>query len=421
MKYISSGNGQIPLITLIAMLSVSLTVNLPGLAISPIMGKLDDVFPDAGQLQIQLLTVMPNLIIIPFILLSGKLTSMRNQTAMLAIGLSIFVVAGALCFFAESMAALIWLSALLGIGCGLVIPIAAGLLAERFYGPARVRVLGMKSGTSNGIVVLATIFVGWMAAYGWHFCFAVYLIPVIPLLLIPFLANRFINSRFRPEASGKDAVSPAPEKADPDRPQLKRPAVLLWGLIGIYITMTYCSTTFSYYLPFTMKHYGLSTGQVGVATAMFYLLATIGGFLLTRFLKIFGRTSLYTAIIITACGLIMMGTIHEVWSYILSVALVGIGYGILQPVIYDKTTYIAPTGAVSTRYFSYVLTASYVALAILPFGVEAMRYLFDARGVNFPYLINAAILLVLLVIGIVCRRSYVWTTERPDKTTSPNH
>jgi len=44
MKYIETGYGKIPYISLIAILSISLVVNLPGLAISPIMGKLDQNF-----------------------------------------------------------------------------------------------------------------------------------------------------------------------------------------------------------------------------------------------------------------------------------------------------------------------------------------------------------------------------------------
>ena len=53
MKYVNSGCGKIPFISLVAILSISLTVNLPGLAISPIMGKLDEVFHHVTELEIQ--------------------------------------------------------------------------------------------------------------------------------------------------------------------------------------------------------------------------------------------------------------------------------------------------------------------------------------------------------------------------------
>lgn len=341
MKYVCSGNGKLPLITLIAILSVSLTVNLPGLAISPIMGKLKDVFPHASQLQIQMLSVMPNLIIIPFILFSGNLATRRNQSWVLSAGLVLFAASGILYFFAGSMTSLIVISCLLGVGCGLVIPIAAGLIAEHFSGEPKRTALGMESGVSNGMVILATLFVGWMADFGWHACFAVYLIPVIPLALMPYMTNRFISRHAVAAAPSGEAVSVQPV------PIGKRPIGRLLGLIGLYIGLTYGVIVFSYYLPFTMKYYGLPTHAVGVASAMFYLTATLGGFLLPYYLRVFRRLSPYLALAVSAAGVFMLGFVHTYAFYIIGVLLIGFGYGIVQPIIYNKTSDLSADKALS--------------------------------------------------------------------------
>ena len=71
---IQTGRGTIPLITLIAIWSISALTSLPGLAVSPILGDLTKIFPKATDLDIQMLTSLPSLLIIPFILLGGKLT-----------------------------------------------------------------------------------------------------------------------------------------------------------------------------------------------------------------------------------------------------------------------------------------------------------------------------------------------------------
>ena len=44
MKFIDSGEGKVPLLSALAILAISLTVNLPGLAISPVLGKLKEFF-----------------------------------------------------------------------------------------------------------------------------------------------------------------------------------------------------------------------------------------------------------------------------------------------------------------------------------------------------------------------------------------
>ena len=53
---IQTGRGTIPLITLIAIWSISALTSLPGLAVSPILGDLTKIFPKATDLDIQMLT-----------------------------------------------------------------------------------------------------------------------------------------------------------------------------------------------------------------------------------------------------------------------------------------------------------------------------------------------------------------------------
>lgn len=411
MKYISNGRGSIPLISLIALLSVSLTVNLPGLAVSPMLGKLADIFPHAGQLEIQLLTLLPNLVIIPMILLSGKITNVRNQTTVLAVGLAIFLLSGVLYLFADSMPMLIILGGLLGVGCGLIVPIAAGQLSEWFYGKENVKVLGFKSGTSNGIVILATIFVGWAADISWHTSFCVYLVPAIPLLLLPFMTNTFIRKHIRPAATpgniAGEKSNPAPQTA---KKRFNHPVLVLAGVIGLYIALTATSMVFTYYLPFTMKHYGLTTSQVGIATAMFYVTAMIGGFSLTPYIKVVGRTGLYVCIIIMTAGILMLGLFHSMTSYVIGVLLIGLGYGFFQPIIYNKTTEIAPNKTLSTKYFSYTLAGNYIAVSVVPLIVELFQRIFNNHTADFPYFLSASALGIVFIIGLLRRHSFVWLT-----------
>ncbi len=419
MKYISNGRGAIPLISLIALLSVSLTVNLPGLAVSPMLGKLSDLFPHSSQLEIQLLTLLPNLVIIPIILISGKITTVRNQTAVLATGLAIFLLAGVLYLFADSMPMLIGLGGLLGVGCGLIVPIAAGQLSEWFYGAQNAKVLGFKSGTSNGIVILATIFVGWAADFSWHTSFSVYLVPIIPLLLLPFMTNTFIRKHLRQTPADAAAAATPTAAAHPaPKPKFAHPVVILAGVIGLYIALTATSMVFTYYLPFTMKHYGLTTSQVGVATAMFYVTAMIGGFSLTPYIRLVGRTGLYVCIIIMAVGLLMLGIFHSMATYTIGVLLIGLGYGFFQPIIYNKTTQIAPDKTLSTKYFSYTLAGNYVAVSVVPLLVELFQRIFDNHTADFPYYLSAAALAAIFIIGLLMRRSFVWQTGADTPATA---
>ena len=83
---INTGRGTIPLITLIGIWSISALTSLPGLAVSPILGQLSTTFPDASELDIQMLSSLPSLLIIPFILLAGKLAEKRDFVRLLRAG-----------------------------------------------------------------------------------------------------------------------------------------------------------------------------------------------------------------------------------------------------------------------------------------------------------------------------------------------
>ncbi len=419
MKYIDSGNNRIPLITLLAILSISLTVNLPGLAISPILGKLNQVFSNVTDLEIQLLTVLPNLVTIPFILCSGKICTPRNQITVLTAGLGIYTATGILYFFASSMIELIILSCLLGVGCGLIIPLAASLIAQNFSGNSRTRQLGMKSSLSNFMVIIATLFVGWVAAINWHLAFLVYLVPLIPLCLIPFMRSSFISKHTIP-LNQSDRVSTVAPKAEtvvgkPVRKTGKKLILALAGVMAVYLIATYATQVVSYYLPFTMEHYHLDTSDVGVATAMFYAAASLAGSLLTPYTRMFRAITMQSAIFLCLLGLFIAGIMHVYFAYIIGIFIMGFGYGIIQPAIYDKTSRLAPTPQKNTAYFSYLLTCNYIGISIVPFVVQlAEKVCHQTASVNFSFLFNALIMAAMLLLAITGRKAFVFHNQPSD-------
>lgn len=179
---ITTGKAPLTAMTLTAILSLSLIVNLPGLAVSPMLSTLSTIFPSTTQLEKQLLTLLPNLVIIPFVLLSGKLSLSTHKVAVIILSLVIFTGAGVAYLFAKSMVALIVISCVLGLGAGLLTPFCTGLLADTFAGRYRMNMMGIQSGVSNIALVIGTYAVGWLSGVNWHLPFVVYLVSIIPLI-----------------------------------------------------------------------------------------------------------------------------------------------------------------------------------------------------------------------------------------------
>ena len=96
---VQTGKGTIPWMTVLAVWSVSAVVSLPGLAISPILGDLNKVFPHATDLEIQMLTSLPSVLIIPFMLLAGRLSVTGNKFKLLVVGVTVYFLTAIDCLF----------------------------------------------------------------------------------------------------------------------------------------------------------------------------------------------------------------------------------------------------------------------------------------------------------------------------------
>ena len=415
MMKIPTGKGSITLPALLAIWSVSLVVNLPGLAVSPMLGNLDKIFPTASDLEIQLLTVLPNLLIIPFVLFSGKLSESSDKVRIVVVGLAIYLAAGILYFFADSMTALILVSCLLGCGCGLVIPLAAGLIADIFVGKYRMQQLGIKSGISNVALVLATFVVGWLNHGNWHLPFLVYLIPAIPLALMVFVRNVNPTASAKMNTAPPGAASPAAKSvsgvAVPQPGEKVRSGFIIGriaGLTGLYAFTTYAVSIISYYLPFLIQEDHLSSDITGTITALFYLAVFLPGFILPYVIRLFGqRTSLMAAVSI-AGGLLLMALAREHFLLYIAALLMGFGYGVFQPVIYDKATYTVTDGRKSTLALAIVLSVNYIAVAVTPFIVDLFRDIFGTTSNHFPFILNFIFTLLFAVVVLLKRKSFTF-------------
>lgn len=405
---VQTGKGTISLLTLIAIWSISLVVNLPGLAVSPVLSRLDQIFPHTSQLEIQLLTVLPNLLIIPFVLLSGKLSVSQNKVKIVVVALIIYLGSGILYFFAKSMTALIVISCLLGVGCGLLIPLAAGLLADTFTGKYRMQQLGIKSGISNVSLVLATFVVGWLSSKNWHYPFLVYLLPVVPLVLTPFLRDRGVSVPEPVSGTEPSATTGAVSHA-----KVRDGFIMgrLYALMGMYFFVTFSAVIMSYYLPFLMQDYRMDSSLQGTITSIFYLAVFLPGFFLPLIIKVFRQATLPVATLSMAVGLIWMAVTRDIWSMGIAAFLLGYGYGVFQPVIYDKTTDAVVSGNKATQALSFVLAVNYLSITLTPFIMDFFRDLFHTRSNQFPFMMNFVLVVIFALIIVIFRRSFAFSIK----------
>lgn len=405
---IQTGRGTIPLITLIAIWSVSALTSLPGLAVSPILGDLTKIFPKATDLDIQMLTSLPSLLIIPFVLLGGKLTEKVDFVRILQIGLWLFAASGVLYLLSNKMWQLIVVSALLGIGSGLIIPLSTGLISRYFVGAYRVKQFGLSSSITNFTLVIATAITGYLAEESWHLPFIVYLLPLVSIMLIGHLKTN------RPEsvsATSSQSIRAA-ELAAIDTGGSKYGIHVrhLIQLMAFYGLTTYIVLAVIFNLPFLMEKHHFSSGNSGLMISLFFLAITVPGFCLDKivgYLK--ERTKLYSLLAI-GLGLLLIWIAPIEWLIIPGCILVGLGYGVIQPMLYDKTTHTALPQK-TTLALAFVMMMNYLAILIYPFLVDFFQKLFHTQSQEFPFVFNLLITVAAFFWAYLRRNTFLFNDQ----------
>lgn len=387
---IKTGKGAISLTVLLAIWSVSAIASLPGLAISPILGDLNKIFPKATDLEIQMLTSLPSLLIIPFVLLAGKLSVGKDKLKVLATGLSIFFLSGVACIFAGSMMWLIVISCILGIGAGMVIPFSTGLVVDYFTGDYRVRQLGYSSAINNLTLVLATAVTGYLANVDWHLPFLVYTLPGISLALSFFLKRR----RSGPEP----AQSIQLRHKTIDRRKLV-------GLMLFYFFATYAVLVVTFYASFLVDDYKIDSSFSGVLISLFFLAIMLPGLFIGNIIRVLTHNVNLVSLVLICAGLLCVGIFRDKTLLIVGVLCSGLGYGIIQPVIYDKAATIAPPRS-ATLALSFVMSMNYLAVMVCPFVVDMFRHIFGTHSDRFPFFFNAVLVFVLAVVTFLRRSDF---------------
>ena len=338
-----------------------------------------------------MLSSLPSLLIIPFVMLAGWFASRKIKLWLLAVGLLLFFASGVASIFAKTITQLIVASCIMGVGAGVAVPYSTGLVVRYFTGDARVRQLGISSAINNLSLVVATAVVGWLAAKDWHLAFTVYLLPAVSLMLIASLRG----------------TQPAPEPPHSDQMrQTKIKVGHLMSLTLLYFVITMTSLVITFYLSFLVEHYRFPQSVSSPMISLFFLAIMLPGFMLNTIIRYLRSATIFISLVAMVVGLLLVGTVPDIPLMIVGVILTGAGYGILQPIIYDKTAIIAPPEE-ATKALSVVMTANYVAVVVCPIVVDFVEKFVHIKSESFPFVASAVVVGVVAILAIIRRNGYI--------------
>lgn len=407
---IKTGKAPIGLMTYLAIMSVCFVINLPGIAIAPMEGKLRQIL-HAPELEVQLLTTLPNFVIIPFVLLTGKLSLSRHKLPWIIGALILYLLCAIGYLFFDSVTGLIIVSCLLGCGNGILIPFAMGFVVNTFYGKYRTRHLGVKSATSNLGVVFGSFAVGYLIeGNNWHLPFIVYLAVIIPIFFSYWL-------KYVPGLSVKGPMIPKPAPVPPSSEKDKQEKEIniprVWALIGNNVSLSFIAMAVIIYLPQMIQNMGMSPKVSGAMGAVFFIFVLVSGFVLLPFVRFFRHYTFFSLGMFLLAGLTFITFIPSEWAMYVGSALSGIAFGIFQPFCYDKTSYTVTNQDKAVLALSYVLTALYIAIAIEPFVITGICRLFHVYDENyFVFRLSFFMAIAYCLTALLLRKKFAFSVEK---------
>ena len=150
--------------------------------------------------------------------------------------------------------------------------------------------------------------------------------------------------------------------------------------------------------------------RTGLMISLFFLAITAPGFCLNKIVGLLKeRTKAYSLLSI-ALGLLLIWIAPLEWLIIPGCLLVGLGYGVIQPMLYEKTTHAAlPQKA--TMALAFVMMMNYLAILLYPFIGDFLQWVFHTQSQEFPFIFNLLITVGTFFWAYRCRDTFLFNDQ----------
>ena len=360
-------------------LSLSFLSILSGAAISPALGRIQQAFPEASQLTIQMILTLTPLFIIPFSLLTGRFSWIFSKRKILFVGLVIYLIAGVGGGLMNSIPLILFMRALLGVGTGLISALSLSLIADFYHGDERSTTMGQSSAIATLGGIFLTILSGWLALYSWRFAFGVYLVSLIVLIMVWFSL---------PESPANRQIS-------------KKSGKLPLGVYGMGFLTILLMVVF-YLIPARIALFIQSTGigdagQSGISIGTMNLAAFLVGMAFGQIRKFLKSIATLLALLSLGGGLLAMNFVETFPGILVSLFIAGMGIGILMPTIFLITANMV-SNEQNGPALSLTNSSLYLGQFISPLVFSLLGSLFHFQHIRDEFLVSGILTIIAAAI-----------------------
>ena len=153
-----------------------------------------------------------------------------------------------------------------------------------------------------------------------------------------------------------------------------------------------------------MKEYKFTSGNSGLMISLFFLAIMAPGFILNQIVDLFKQKTKFVSLLAIALGMVLILISRTGCIFI------GFGYGVIQPIAYDKTTRTAIPEKV-TLALAFVMAMNYLAILLCPFIIDFFQSMLHVKSQQFAFIFNLCIALVATIWAYVKRDSFLFNDK----------
>ncbi|MTI47037.1 MFS transporter [Sporosalibacterium faouarense] len=366
----------------LSVLSISLLVILAGSVVSPALSEITNAFPYAKTYLIKMVLTLPSIVLIPFSLLSGKISIKVRKRKLIIIGLIIYILGGIGGGISSSILILLFFRALLGVGLGLLVPLSTSLIADFFQGDERTKMMGYSNAVSNLGAIFATLVSGWLATLNWRLVFGTYLIALVALILVFF-----------------GLPEPPRRRTYNIDSYFFNKEILIIAFLALLLNIGFYSILTNISLFLTTNNIGNSE-SAGFAVSTLTFAGFIGGLFLKRITSKLKNYKIPFSIGLMSLGFLFLSIANSMPLVASSSFSIGLGLGILKPQIFLIVTQITPHFS-NAFALSIVSSSIYLGKFLSPIILSFIGSVLNRNDISFTFFFVGICLLVATTISFI--------------------
>lgn len=291
------------------------------------------------------------------------------------IGIIIYLIGGLGAGLMPNFYMLLAMRGLLGVGCGLITPMAQALISSNFTGELRERLTSYSASASYLMGIMASYLVGKLVGISWRLCFTIYFVAAVVLILnVVYLPAQ---NRGEIRSTGKtQAVHQTNYKA--------------YFLIICMALINLAFYTFSASISLFMRSEGIGDEtSSGVIVSGFMICGFLVGLVVTNIRKLAGYYTMAVGCLMMASGYGGLFLSKQMLAILAFAGLIGGSYSILYSGIFSGIRNVSRNQAENTKLITYTTAGMFAGQAVSQYVLRGIEHIIGMSGYRFRFLVLA--------------------------------